>query len=138
MNPLCESVTTGTTGELLVQLRLFQYKVQAAPPLKDSGNDLIAVRGEDFKAVQVKTTGQEDGRWQLPDEKEYHILALVRLAGEGIDLHLDESDVYLVNRDLAESDEFNIQDPSGHEISEGVVDQLFPSSKSSPPVASEA
>lgn len=139
MNPLCESVITGTTGELLVQLRLFQYEVQAAPPLKDSGNDLIAVRGEDFKAVQVKTTGREDGRWQPPDDdKEYHILALVRLAGEGIELHLDESEVYLLDRKRAVSDDFNIQDPSGHEISEGIVDDLFPSSKSSAPVASEA
>jgi hypothetical protein len=137
MNPLCESVITGTTGELLVQLRLFQYEVQAAPPLKDSGNDLIAVRGEDFKAVQVKTTGQEDGRWQLPDDKDYHILALVRLAGEGINLHLDGSDVYLVDREFADSNEFNIQDPSGHEISKDIVDDLFPSSQSSAPVASE-
>ncbi len=57
MNPLSKTCITGTIGELLVQLRLFQYGVQAAPPLKDSGNDLIAVRRETFRAVQVKTTG---------------------------------------------------------------------------------
>jgi len=40
-------------------LRLFQHGVQAAPPLKDSGNDLIAVRERVFRAIQVKTTTQD-------------------------------------------------------------------------------
>jgi len=47
----------GTIGELLVQLRLLQFHVQAAAPLKDSGNDLIAVRATRFHTIQVKTTG---------------------------------------------------------------------------------
>jgi hypothetical protein len=42
-NPISSEMRIGTLGELLVQLRLLQFDVQAAPPLKDSGNDLIAV-----------------------------------------------------------------------------------------------
>ncbi len=41
MNPISEEIKIGTIGEILVQLRLLQYEVQAAPALKDSGNDLI-------------------------------------------------------------------------------------------------
>jgi hypothetical protein len=55
-NPISDQLKTGTIGELLVQLRLLQYCVQAAPPIKDSGNDLIAVRGEEFRGIQVKTS----------------------------------------------------------------------------------
>ena len=44
-NPIPKNMKTGTIGELLVQLRLLQYNVQAAPPIKDSGNDLIAIKG---------------------------------------------------------------------------------------------
>lgn len=41
-NPLPKALATGTLGELLVQFRLLQFDIQAAPPLKDSGNDLVA------------------------------------------------------------------------------------------------
>jgi hypothetical protein len=42
MNQVPKLTLTGTFCELLVQIRLLQYGVQAAPPIKDSGNDLIA------------------------------------------------------------------------------------------------
>jgi hypothetical protein len=139
MNSLTDELITGTTGELLVQLRLFQYDVQAAPPLKDSGNDLIAVRGEDFMAVQVKTTGQENGGWSLPSKRGYHILALVRLEGEGDELYLDTSDVYLLERDTVESDGFSPSvDLSDYEISRPLVDDLFPSNAREATSAAEA
>jgi len=57
-NPISDKIKTGTVGELLVQIRFLQYDVQAAPPLKDSGNDLIAICGEVFRGVQVKTTAK--------------------------------------------------------------------------------
>lgn len=80
-NPISAELKTGTIGELLVQLRLLQYDVQAAPPLKDSGNDLIAAKGDRFKSIQVRTT--TTGRFEKPPEnKIYHILAIVHLAGE--------------------------------------------------------
>lgn len=55
-NPISMNVETGTIGELLVQLRLLEYGVQAAPPVKDSGNDLIALKGRIVKLVQIKTS----------------------------------------------------------------------------------
>lgn len=80
MNPISEKIKIGTIGELLVQLRLLKYEVQAAPALKDSGNDLIAIKGSSFKAIQVKTTIK--GRINLPNLYECHILAIVKLESE--------------------------------------------------------
>ncbi len=129
MNPLSKTCITGTIGELLVQLRLFQYGVQAAPPLKDSGNDLIAVRGETFRAVQVKTTGNEDGRWNLPEDRRYHVLALVRLRGHDNELSLDNCEIYLIDRSTVEADGFHVNDQGDkHKISQRLVDRLFPAS----------
>jgi hypothetical protein len=96
-NPISEQIKTGTVGELLVQLRLLQYGVQAAPPLKDSGNDLIALKGFAVRCVQVKTTTNNVPAWP-PKDKLYHLLAVVRLKGGGHDLSLDQSTVYLLSR----------------------------------------
>jgi hypothetical protein len=69
-NPISSQIKTGTLGELLVQIRLLQFDVQATPPMKDSGNDLIAVRGETFRGVQVKTRTKGDFRLQgLPEHQ---------------------------------------------------------------------
>lgn len=101
MNSLSESIVTGAVGELLVQLRLFQYGVQAAPPLQDSGNDLIGVRGHTFKAVQVKAT-RKDWGWNLTkirrqaESRLYHLLALVQLDGTDNELFLDDCDIFLM------------------------------------------
>jgi len=100
MNPLSKELSTGTVGELLVQLRLLQHSIQAAPPLKDTGNDLIAIRGSVFKAIQVKTstTGLFDDLDDLP-KKHYHLAAFVALTGEARQLHLDASEVFLVTKE---------------------------------------
>ncbi len=127
MNPLEDRLITGTIGELLVQLRLFQYGIQAAPPLKDSGNDLIAVRGSTFKAIQVKTTGIEKAIWQIPRDRQYHVLSLVRLHGENNDLYLDETEIYLLSRELIDAGDFDLNNLGDHRISQEVVDRLFPS-----------
>jgi hypothetical protein len=80
VNPLPDSLAKGSLGEIFVQLKLLQYGVQAAPPLKDTGNDLIAIKGDVFKAIQVKTTTKKTFSLdKLP--KKYHLLALVQLAG---------------------------------------------------------
>ena len=90
-----DKILTGTIGELLVQLRLLQYGVQAAPPIKDSGNDLIAVNGHEFRAVAVRTT--TTGRFQKPvADRLYHILAVVHLVGEDQDVYLDQSRLFLI------------------------------------------
>lgn len=97
-NPISEEIKTGTVGELLVQLRLLQHGVQAAQPLKDSGNDLIALKGFAIRCVQVKTTTNNVPAWP-PKDKLYHLLAVVRLEIHGHDLVLDRSTVYLLSRD---------------------------------------
>ena len=98
MNPITNRILTGTVGELLVQLRLLEHNVQAAPPIKDSGNDLIAIRGDVFKAIQVKTrTGDYYAKNDLPDR--YHILAAVHLVGNEDTIFLDNSQVFLIPRE---------------------------------------
>ncbi len=95
MNPITNKMSTGCVGELLVQLRLLQFGVQAAHPLEDSGNDLIAVNGKEFRAVSVRTT--TIGKYTKPKTKRaYHILAVVHLSGEDRDIHLDRSDIFLI------------------------------------------
>lgn len=97
MNQITDRIQTGTIGELLVQIRLLQYGVQAAPPIKDSGNDLIAVNGQHFRAVSVRTT--TTGRFLKPvDTRLYHVLAVVHLVGEDRNVHLDGSRVYLISQ----------------------------------------
>jgi hypothetical protein len=78
MNPLFETHFRGTLGELIAQTYLLAHGVQAAAPVKDSGNDLIAVRGHSFCAVQVRTS--RDGSINKPGpDRLYHILAVVHL-----------------------------------------------------------
>lgn len=97
MNPLDPKVEEGTSGELLVILRLLEYHVQACFTLKDSGNDLIAIKGEIKKTIQVKSSIR--GKWDAPEEnKKYDILALVFLVGaDETHLFLDESKIFLLS-----------------------------------------
>ena len=125
MNPLTRFLITGTVGELLVQLRLLQYDVQAAPALKDSGNDLIAVRGNTLKAVQVKTSAM-NGKLKIPTDRLYHILAFVRLHEENNELHLDSSEIYLIEREAIDRNGFDRDHLDDYRISQELVDRLFP------------
>jgi hypothetical protein len=96
-NPISENLKIGTIGEMLVQIRLLQFGVQANPPIKDSGTDLVAVRDGVFKSVQVKTTLH--GRFRNPKlARHCDVVALVDLKGSGNELFLDYSVVYLVPR----------------------------------------
>ena len=98
MNPLHENLKIGTLGELLVQLRLLQYDVQAAAPLKDSGNDLIAVKGRVIRAIQVKTTS-EGGKFGRTRPEHYDLVAFVELRGAGREVNLEDSALYLMPRE---------------------------------------
>jgi hypothetical protein len=82
MNPLFDTTLKGTLGELIAQTFLLAHGVQAAPPVKDSGNDLIAVRKHAFRAVQVRTSAKGSIR-KPEDDKLYHILAIVHLPFDG-------------------------------------------------------
>lgn len=129
MNQLSQQLTCGTIGELLVQLRLLQYDVQAVSPHKDSGNDLLALRGECFRAIQVKTTKTE-GPFSFSHTdimgKHFHILALVRLVGDGRDIALDNSAVYLLARNEVTKGHFEDSELAPFEVSAPRIDALFP------------
>jgi hypothetical protein len=87
-------MSTGSAGELLVQIRLLQHGVQAAPPKADTGNDLIAVNGKEFRAISVRTTTGDT--YTKPKRRRFHVLAIVRLRGDSRDLHLDDSEIFLI------------------------------------------
>jgi hypothetical protein len=124
MNKLYSTTSVGTMGELIVQLHLLEYDVQAAPPLKDSGNDLIAIRNREFRAIQVRCTTTED--INKPDENVlYHILAIVNLPKRDNRYITNESQVYL----FALADVGAISKPvskyKGNLLSQELVEKLF-------------
>jgi len=122
-NPISKKMKTGTIGELLVQLRLLQFDVQANFPLKDTGNDLIAIKGEKFRTIQVKTsTVKAFPKQGLPAH--YHLFALVHLEGENKDIFLDESNIYLIPKTIVENwnSDNELRD---YLLSQGIVDKLF-------------
>jgi hypothetical protein len=99
-NPISDELTIGTIAELLVQLRLLQYGVQAAPPIKDSGNDLIAIKGDCVKFIQVKATKHNVIRGlNRLQNKIYHILAVVKLEILDKEILLDNSKIFLIPKD---------------------------------------
>lgn len=101
MNPVTPEFKTSMTGELLVQLLLYTFDIQAAKPIIDTGNDLIAFKGRIVKGIQVKTTETSPPRrdsWNLPGKStEYDILALVGLSEEAH--KFDNDKVYLLSRE---------------------------------------
>jgi hypothetical protein len=128
MNPLEEKMVTCTVGELLVQLRLLEFGVQAAPPLKDSGNDLIAIRGKEFRAIQVKATRDVKGfsfKNKELRERLYDVLALVQIVGEGSSLWLDECPIYLIPKEAVLKGYYGAKELAKHELDRAVVDALF-------------
>lgn len=124
MNEISPEIHTGTIGELLVQLRLLQYGVQAAPPIKDSGNDLIAIKGKAFRATQVKTTTRDTySKANLPEL--YHILAVVHLVGNGKLIFLDKSRVFLIPKEDVDGLPTDVDRLKKYILTEELVDRLF-------------
>jgi hypothetical protein len=130
VNRITEQILTGTLGELLVQIRLLQYGVQAAPPIKDSGNDLIAVSGMEFRAVSVRTT--KTGTYTKPEsERLYHVLAVVYLVGEDREVYLDSSQVFLIPQPEAAAASTRCDELGQYKISRALVEKLFAQSAES-------
>lgn len=124
MNRITDRMKIGTVGELLVQLRLLEHDIQAAPPIKDSGNDLIAIKGELFKAIQVKTvTGSVYNK--PPAEKKYHILAVVHLVDDETRIHLDESSIFLIPKNQVETLSSQISELRAFRITAAHLSSLF-------------
>ena len=128
-NPIAKNTCTGTIGELLVQLKLLQYGVQAAQPIKDSGNDLIAIKKEVVKFIQVKaTTGDRIGVGKLP--KIYHVLAMVFLKKNGENILLDESEIFLLEKRKVNKKSYSLNPLKKSESTyklELIVEKLFKS-----------
>lgn len=124
MNPITDRIKTGTAGEILVQLRLLEHGVQAAPPIKDSGNDLIAIRGNAFRAIQVKTTTRNVfTKNNLPEL--FHILAVVQLIGDEDRVLLDQSRIFLVPREHVDAIGTRIEELNDFAMTQVLVNQLF-------------
>jgi len=125
-NPISPNLVTGTVGELLVQLRLLQFGVQAAPPLKDSGNDLVALLGYEVRTIQVKCSAVGIPQIRNLPER-YHLLALVVLHGHDDMLHLDRTPIYLVPRDAVAGLPQTPEDLAPYLLCREHVAQLFAS-----------
>lgn len=124
MNQVTNKILTGTLGELLVQIRLLQYGVQAAPPIKDSGNDLIAVNGKVFRAVSVRTTTA--GMYSKPPAgRLYHVLAVVRLVGDDREVSLDNSQLFLILRADVATASTDCEKLGKYKFSRQLVQRLF-------------
>ena len=131
-NPLPPPLATGTLGELLVQLRLLQFGVQAAPPIKDTGNDLVAFLERTVRTIQVKTSANRVSRdRRLPQH--YDILAFVVLhSADGV-ISLDASRIFLLPRHAVQATRRSISSLLPYELLHNNVDhsmqllgQLFP------------
>ena len=123
-NPITDNIKIGTLGELLIQIRFLEHDIQAAPPIKDSGNDLIAIKGESCRFIQVKTTTKTDYRInksQLPDC--YHILAIVKLKPLEYKVLLDESEIYLIPREKIEN--ISPSEYNNYILSDTLINELF-------------
>lgn len=94
MNIQSKNNILGKLGELLVQIRLLEHGVEAAPPLTDSGNDLIAVKGDIIKTFQIKTHSGPGRRAR--SNRKYDILVDVNIErDEEGKILLDQSRIYL-------------------------------------------
>ena len=114
-NKLPDTVTVGTLGEIFSQLKLLEYGVQAAPPLKDSGNDLIAIKGEVVKYIQVKTS--INGVPQLRNLPEIYLLVFLA------HLVLDEEGVLYDNSEITVFSKDN--DGTRGALTQELVDELW-------------
>jgi hypothetical protein len=123
MNPSYPSQIQGKVGELLLQIRLFENKIESSIPVIDSGNDIIALKGHVVKSIQVKTKGLETAAWDLRDLPEvYDILALIEFAEN--EHHLDEARIHLLEQSEVMSGSISSVNNSKM-LSEGRLLELF-------------
>jgi hypothetical protein len=125
MNPLYPKMVTGTVGELFVQLRLLQYSVQAAPPIRDTGNDLIAVKGSVLKAIQIKTTSGQIRSKHLRLRRAFHVLAVVIIKVENHEFRLDESDIFIFDRNDITTRRYDLSSLHQYKLNQRIIDKIF-------------
>lgn len=133
MNELPRSIETGTFGEIFCQLKLLQYGVQAAPPIKDTGNDLIAVRGNNLCAIQVKSTFTNfpvDFKLnEFPDK--YHLLILVcfpeaNYNENNFDISLDSGRLFVLRKDQVNKGHWREESLIDFELCAEIINIYFP------------
>jgi len=132
VNPLPNDFEKGTLGEIFVQLKLLQYGVQSAPPIKDSGNDLIAIKEDVFKAIQVKTAVRKRFEFKtsdLPDR--YHLLALVKLVGRDNEVDWTNSNIYLLPKDKVTKGYYTEKELENYCLSRDYLHEIFSRKKGS-------
>ncbi len=125
-NPLSKELEEGSVGELLVIIRLLEYKVQASFTLKDTGNDLIGAKGTSLQTIQIKTS--VISQWRAPEpDKTYGTLALVSLKGSNQRVDLDKSKIFLLSRsEVGDKKSFNGEESlAKFSLSEERVNALF-------------
>lgn len=102
-NYLPEKIKTWTIWELFAQMKLLEYGVQAAPPIKDSGNDLIWINWKVVKFIQIKTATNRMpsvNRRDLP--LIYHLLFLIRLHKENGEINYEKTKIKILAHDWGE------------------------------------
>jgi hypothetical protein len=128
-NPLPKTTVKGTYGELLVILRLLDFDVQACFTLKDSGNDLIAIKGSNVQTIQVKSTLPE-GRWDLRNlhKKRYDVLALVSLIPKKRGFDLEKSKIFLLKNSEVDNRSVitNNMKIEKYSLNKEIIQKLFP------------
>ena len=126
MNPLPDKLARGALGEIFVQLKLLQFGIQAAPPIKDSGNDLIAIKEDVFKAIQVKTTVGKHFKFDKNDlPSRYHLLALVRLVGGDSEVDWNKSKIYILPKDKVTKGYYTEEELRSYCFSNAYVNEIF-------------
>lgn len=84
-------------GVMLLQIRLLQFGVRAAPPLPGSTADLIAIKGDVVRTIQVQARAGLFDLRNLPEW--FHFVAFVRVRVDKSAYALDQSEIYLVPRE---------------------------------------
>jgi hypothetical protein len=125
MNDLPDRTITGTFGELLVQMRLLEYGVQACFPLKDSGNDLLAVRGPVVKSIQVRASADKTYRNRPEKTKKFDLLAAVHLVFSSGCLSADTSRIFLIPREESFRLSIRFSKLEQYELSGKLVDSVW-------------
>lgn len=95
-NPSNLTQRLGTIGELLTQIRLLEYQIEPSIPLIDSGNDIIAIKEDIVKYIQVKTRSYDKQKWRFRNLRKYDILVLIKLHENPEEL--DKAKIYFLSK----------------------------------------
>lgn len=124
-NPITTNIKIGTIGELFVQLKLLELDIQASPPLKDSGNDLIAIKNRTVRFIQIKSTTKALHRKQNLQNRIFDLLAIVHLKTSEAGINYNDSEVYLIPKNDALNIRLNKNTLAPYKISHDLITKYF-------------